>query len=316
MASLRDKTVRKMPVQLGHLEESLKPLGFILTAADRGRGSNDVELLRPSPSHLGLFEKTRLGAPISGSPVWIHIGVSIGSFYFFPCTITRTLSIDAEPPFLDRLHEIISSLFSGFYADEGEDFYKETKSARNAAERYLTLLKASSDLDETLARLRQSASKEQLDRAQDFMRGEHLETFHIEEYHTVHEIASLCQILYWEFPERPFKALQKSDATKADIEADRRFQIVASRLARAPGWPIHDSLVPIRKQLCTSVPWRDWKPTGEGEICEEYLVKAEKLCECGKLLHYMEHKTISGTLSMRARCNNGHEMTLTLKPTS
>jgi hypothetical protein len=212
-----------------------------------------------------------------------------------------------------RLAAAVPELFAKLHRQHGNKILAKSASIRSGAERYLRQLQPSDDLDETLARLRRSATPEQLKKAEHYVKHEFVETFNLEDFRVVSDIAGLCQVLYWEFPDRPYRGFRGEiyweRANADDLEAHGRYSLVASRLAREPGWPVVDPLVPNRHDKEEGVPWRDGKPSNVAELFEEYLSSSNKHCPCGKTLYYLSHSVRKGggMAVMTVRCNSGHE---------
>lgn len=142
------------------------------------------------------------------------------------------------------------------------------------------------------------------------------------DFRTVWEIAGLCQVLYWE-RDHSFRGIPGGvpykQANSADREAHFRLHLVASRLARAPGWPIVDPLVPNRCDLEDTIVWRDHKPPYVAQVFDKYLSTIDRRCACGKSLYYVRHNLHDQeprTAEVLARCNNGHEESIELAATN
>jgi hypothetical protein len=321
-----------MRVDPERLLELLKPQGFVLARADREEGVNEIDLLRPTPGLDGYFDILRCESNIAGEQVGLEIYQSI-----IPsgCDCSRVKAIHEYVPathfgysgesaplrtasdarlFEQRVAEAVPSLFTSLFEREGEALYSETASARGAAERYLSALLPDGDLRATLDRLKALATAHDRDRAQHYVRNELLRTFNLCDYRVIWDIAGLCQVLYWERAGAAFLGLGgETNYLKAnvdDIKAHRRFQIVASRLARETGWPMVDPLVPARADAEERVLWREGQPSMVAELFDEFLAASARRCECGKQLHYVRQSVRPGSSARAecvARCNNGHE---------
>lgn len=324
---------RRMKIHPEALLRQLQPLGFILLLAARGDGLNELEYLRPTPDVPGLFDILKLKGDINGGRLTVYIWQAIVSHHSpcinvdvyvpatsygyeddFPKSRTVADAIELEA----RLVRAVPKLFADLFESQGRAFYEETSTARSAAERSLIALKPSSDLNETLQRLRATATDEQWQQTREYIRRSLVTSLNLVDFQTVWEIAGLCLILSWERP-APFRAVGGEvdwrDANADDREAHFRFHLVASRLARAPGWPIVDPLVPNRCDLEDTIVWRDFKPTYVAQVFDKYLATIDRRCACGKCLYYVRHTVDEQeprTAEVLARCNNGHEETIEL----
>lgn len=318
---------RRMKVSPEALLRQLQPLGFVLTHANRNHGLNELKYLRPTPDLPGLFDILELNADVTGCHVAVYVAQAIVS-HQSPCVKvsnfvpTASYGFKSDRVYSDavaielesQLAQAAPALFADLYEREGRRFYEETASARVAADRYLTTLQPSTDLKETLQRLRASATDEQWQQALEYVRRESIGTLNLVDFRTVWEIAGLCQVLFWERHDQEFRGIPGGvpyrQANTHDREAHFRFHLVASRLARAPGWPIVDPLVPNRCDLEETIVWRDIKPPYVAQVFDRYLSAIDRRCVCGKCLYYVRHvvhKEEPRKAEVLARCNNSHE---------
>jgi hypothetical protein len=325
---------RPMKVHPEAMLRQLQPLGFMLLYASRNFGLNELKYLRPTPNLPGLFDLLELKADTTGNHLAVYVAQAIVSHpspcvkvsQFVPAASygrqSDRVNSDAQAIEVEnRLGEEVPALFAQLYEREGRALYEETASARAAAEHYLTALQPSTDLKETLERLRSSASEEQWQQALEYIRRDLITPLNMVDFRTVWEIAGLCQMLYWE-RNAAFRGIpggvSYKQANAADREAHFRLHLVASRLARAPGWPIVDPLAPNRFDLEDTIVWRDHKPPYVAQVFDKYLATIDRRCACGKCLYYVRHTVDEQeprTAAVLARCNNGHEETIELAAT-
>jgi hypothetical protein len=323
---------RRMKVSPEALLRQLQPLGFVLTYASRNFGLNELHYLRPTPACPGLFDVLELKADVSGNHVAVHIAQAIVSHQawfvrvanFVPpvsygCKSDRVYSDAAAIALENQLAEAVPALLAELHGREGQALYQQTATARAAADHYLTMLQPTADLNETLQRLRSSATERQWEQALEYVRREQVSSFHLVDFRTVWEIAALCLVLNWEHPNQGFRGIPggvpPKQATADDRAAHLRFHLVASRLARAPGWPIVDPLVPNRYDLEETIAWRDHKAPYVAQVFDRYLSSTDRRCVCGKCLYYVRHfvhEQEPRKAEVLARCNNGHEVTIEL----
>ena len=322
------RVARRMAVDPDHLARCLKPHGFTLIYANRHEGINRIELLRPSITLSGLFDEVAVSSNIHGEPPGVDAGVSIspGGGYaktalseFIPATDYGYARAQAGPRYANegrrfstQLAEAIPRVFGRLYETQARTFHEQTASARAAAERYLKHVRASTDLDETLQRLRNQATETQKELTRQYLERETLTPFY---GRIIWEITLLCHVLLWErSSESCLGKVNYRHENSDEIEAHRRIQIVLSRLARRPGWPLHDPLVPNRPLDEESTPWRDGKPSLVAELFDEHLAAEGKHCECGRHFAYLSHVINSNhhppTARVTIRCNAGHEETI------
>ena len=214
--------------------------------------------------------------------------------------------------FAKRLADGVPAIFADLYEQHANRFYEQTIDARAAATRYLKHIAATADLNETLQRMRANADEEHSRLAKKFMTTEGNTLSHGRD---LWEIALLCHVKLWErSPEACLGVVNYKDEQSDAIEAQRRINIVVSRLARCPGWPLHDPLVPNRQIDEEERPWRDGKPSMVAELIDDHLEAGDKRCECGRLFSYQSHdvdtSTSSPTAQITIRCNAGHEDTM------
>lgn len=317
---------RRMKIHPEGLLNRLRPLGFILLYANRHHGMNELEYLRPTPGLPGLFDLLQIKADVRGEHLAVYVSQTIvahqrGVDAFVPATSygyerhdARVRSVAEAIELEERLGCAAPDLFSAHLKSAGAAYYEETNSARAAAERYLSMLQPSDNLTETLQRLKASATEEQWQAALEFIRRDNIDPLNLVDFRPVWEIAGLCQVLYWEQRDTPYRGIgggvSPRLATAADNEAHWRLHLVASRLARAPGWPIDDPLVPKRHDLEETILWRDIKPPYVAQVFDRYLATIDRRCVCGKCLYYVRHEINEDeprTAAVLARCNNGHE---------
>jgi len=324
---------RRMKIHPEGLLEQLRPLGFILLHAARDFGSNELAYLRPAPSVSGLFDILKLKSDVRGSELSIDVTQAIVS-HPTPCVSVRswisatrlgydrnTAKIGAVAQAIEverRLVQAVPELFAECFERHGRALFESTATAREAAERYLVTLQPSADLQETLQRIRAAATETQWQQALEYIRRDSIRPLNLVDFRPLWEIAGLCQVHYWERP-APFRGIGGgviwSRANDDDREAHWRFHLVASRLARAPGWPVIDPLVPNRSDLEETIPWRDQKPPYVAQVFDRYLATIDRRCACGKCLYYVRHTVLDQeprTAAVLARCNNGHEETIEL----
>jgi hypothetical protein len=323
---------RRMRISPEALLRQLQPLGFVLTYASRNFGLNELNFLRPTPDVPGLFDILELKADVSGNHVAVHVAqaivpqpvwfVRVSNFVppaSYGCKSDKVYSDAAAIALETQLVQAVPTLLAELHEREGRILYEQTATARAAAERYLTMLQPSTDLQETLQRLRSLATAQQWEQVLEYVRREQISTLNLVEFRTVWEIAGLCQFLFGEQPECMFRGIPggvpHKQATADDREAHLRFHLVASRLARAPGWLIVDPLVPKRCDLEETIVWRDHKPPHVAQVFDRYLSSTDRRCDCGKCLYYVRHfvhEQEPRKAEILARCNNGHELTIEL----
>ncbi|WP_254513467.1 hypothetical protein [Anatilimnocola floriformis] len=320
---------RPMKVHPEALLRQLQPQGFVLTAASRTWGLNELQYLRPTPDSPGLFDLLELKGDTTGNHLAVYVAQGLVAHptpfarvsQFVPVAnygrrSDKIFSDNQAIEMENGLGQAVPALFAELHERAGRAFYEETAAARAAAERYLQTLQPSADLNETLQRLRSMASEEQWQQTLEYIRRDSITPLNMVDFRTVWEIAGLCQVLYWdrdaEFRGIPGEVPAKQ-ATADDREAHFRLHIVASRLARAPGWPIVDPLVPNRCDLEDTIVWRDMKPRYVAQVFDKYLATIDRRCACGKCLYYVRHNLHDQeprTAEVLARCNNGHEETI------
>jgi hypothetical protein len=326
------QNARRMPVVPDRLAERLKPQDWVLIFADREMGVNEIRLVRPARGLKGLFDFVEVKSNIRGAGAAINIELSpfLNDFcyteaqehvsaarYGYAREYADFKSPGASKLFEERVAAALPRIFDELHAAHGAELARKSASARQAAERYLRELRASDDLHETYARLRKTASPEQLEQADRYLRRESIHTYNLVDFRIVSEIAALCQILWWDRPQppKPMNGWAEGDVWNGDnpddYEAYARFHLVASRLAREPPWPIVDPLVPNRRDQEEAIPWRDGKPSATADAVDEFLASADRRCACGKVLFYLRHAVRKGAgsplIELTVRCNNGHE---------
>jgi len=327
------RVARRMPVDPNRLARCLKGHAFTLTYANRQEGINRIDFIRPSPTSDGLFDDLTVDSNIHGEGASVDVGVTIAPGarsgtvvvrQYVPATKYGYGRDDHGPKtysdgrkFCTRLADAIPTIFADLYDTEAIQFYEESATARAAAERYLTYLRVTNDLHETFERLRSQATDAQWEQAQKYLKREVLNSFGLEkDWRIIWEITVLCQVLLWErSKESCLGAINCRDRESDEIEGHRRMQIVASRLARQPGWPLNDPLVPNRLILHEEgPPWRDGKPSMVAELFDEHLAAHDKRCACGRSFYYWEHAINADrnppTATVTIRCNAGHEETI------
>ena len=320
---------RPMKVHPEALLRQLQPQGFVLTFASRTFGLNEIKYLRPTPGSPGLFDLLELKGDTTGNHLAVYVAQSIVSHITPCCRVSQFVPVAKYGRHSDKIYsdtqaiemenglaQAVLALFAELHEREGRAFYEETTSARTAAERYLESLQPSTDLNETLQRLRPTANEQQWLQALEYVRRDSLTPLNMLDFRTVWEIAGLCQVLCWE-RSAEFRGIPGGvpwkQATADDREAHFRLHLVASRLARAPGWPLVDPLVPNRCDLEDTIVWRDLKPRYVAQVFDKYLATIDRRCACGKCLYYVRHhlhEQEPRTAEVLARCNNGHEETI------
>lgn len=324
---------RRMKVSPEALLRQLQPWGFVLTYASRNFGLNELHYLRPTPACPGLFDILELKGDVSGNHVAVHIAQAIVSQQvwfarvtnFVPpasygCKSDKVYSDAAAIELETQLAHAIPSLLADLHEREGRTLYEQTAATRAAAEHYLISLQPSTDLQETLDRLRTSATERQWQHSLEYVRREQISSFNLVDFRTVWEIAGLCLVLYGEHSYREFRGIPggvpPKQATADDRVAHLCFHLIANRLARAPGWPIVDPLVPNRCDLEETVAWRDHMAPYVAQVFDRYLSSTDRRCACGKCLYYVRHfvheQQEPRKAEVLARCNNGHELTIEL----
>ena len=220
------ENARRVPVQPERLLDLLRSHGFSLIFADRDAGMNEIHYLRGSPGLPGLFDILTVRSNLYGESAWVEISQSIIPSKRFPCVKSVEQKVPATRygcsgedvrlhrasdarTFERRLSAAAPELFATLCRQEGETLYRETAFSREAAERYLAVLKPDRDLSETLARLESQVAPEQLCRAREYVRNEMLCDFNLENFRVIWEIAGLCQVVYWEREGSPFPRLQR-----------------------------------------------------------------------------------------------------------
>lgn len=327
------RVARRMPVQPERLLDHLRPQGFLMIDANRDDGINEIVYLRNTPGLPDFFDIIKVDSNIHGEDPSVTIYQSIlPTGHQSPCVkavdeyvpATRYgyqkqsadfSTTSATKRFERRLAEAVPMLFSDLFEREGRALYDDSRSAREAAERYLSAIKPNVNLVDTFDRLKARATPEQWSRAQSYVQSELLSFFRVEDFKVIWNIAGLAQVVCWERDGVPFRGLREVSyvmANEDDIEAHRRFQLVSSRLARNPGWPMIDPLVPNRRDLEEQVYWRDGKPSYIAELFDEHLAASEKRCDCGKSLYYVRHHVRAGQhlADVLVRCTNGHEASI------
>jgi hypothetical protein len=329
------RVARRMPVHPERLLDYLRPLGFVVIYANRDEGINEINYLRTTPGLPDFFDIANVKSNIHGNGASLTIYQSIiPAGHECPCVKAVDEYVPAtrygyDREFADfrhasdskrferRVAEAIPTLFSELFHREGKALYNSSRPAREGAERYLAAANPDVKLVETLGRLKASASDEQWKQSQHYVQNELLSAFNVENFKLIWDIAGLCQVLFWERNGVPYRGLGGATnyikATADDIEAHRRFQIVASRLARQPGWPAVDPLVPNRTDPEEHLLWREGRPPRVAELIDDHLAASDRQCKCGKKLYYVNHKVRGGSQQIAdvlARCNNGHEVTI------
>lgn len=321
------ENARRMKVSPWRLLQLIQPLGFQLLRSSRDHGINEMEFVRDTPGYEGLFDLFSVHSNIYGDPVSVSIstaitpgrfhhgitdtisrsGQELGEFQFQAPTQQKAKQIE------HRIAELIPVWFDLLEVEQPA-FHEVTRSARTAVTRYLVELAPSNDLHETWSRLLAAASREQHQLAEKLLKTQFLTDLNLASFRLVWEICQLMQVLHWEHELDELRGLieLKTPATELQIEAHRRLQILASRLAREPGWPSDDPLVPVRNdELLDPAPWRDTKLDRTGAAIEEYLETTAQSCPCGKPWRLRNHRVEgsgeSGRLLLMVRCAAGHE---------
>jgi len=322
------RVARPMPVDPNHLARCLKPHAFTLIYADREEGMNEIRFRRPSSAFKGLFDEVTVKSNIRGEGTSVNAAVSIAPGGWGKTAISQYVPAteygyerEHHGPktardgkrFCTRLADAIPRIFTDLYETRASAFYEQSATARTAAERYLKHLRVTVDLHETFERLKSQATDIQLEKARQYLKRETFTSFGFErDWRIIWEITVLCHVLLWERSEESCLGQVNYRHEESDeIEAHRRMHIVASRLARQPGWPLHDSLVPNRPLHEESIPWRDGKPSLVAELFDEHLAAEDKRCVCGRRFSYLSHNVDADrnppTATVTIRCNAGHE---------
>src|SRR5688500_1776350 len=174
------QNARRMPVVPDRLAALLKPQGWVLIFADREMGVNEIRLVRPAPGLEGLFDFVEVKSTVRGEGAGININLSpfLNEFAYCECVEhVRATRYGYEREYADfkrpgasqlfeeRVAAALPRLFDELHAVHGARRAQKSASARQAADHYLRALRARDELHETDARLRTSASLEQLAQA-------------------------------------------------------------------------------------------------------------------------------------------------------
>jgi hypothetical protein len=326
------REARRMQVRPDRMESLLSTHGFLLTYTNRSEGINSIKFLRPTPDRPGLFDGVHvrgespsfvvLQTIVPGEAIsrvtWAHEYVSAKRFGY-PRDFVSVATPREAKLFEQRFAAMVPKFFEDFWLREGRQIYDRALPSFEGAERILQQLQATESLPETLGRLQSIATPEQRTQAMDYLNSQTLHTYNLQQFRIVSEIAALALFKYWELPGSFVQIYQRHQRTwtAEDIDAHFRFHIIASRLARAPGWPMIDPLVPNRHDLYDNpTPWREGKPSRVAELIDEHLEATKHFCGCGKALYYKEHslsKSKPPTATILVRCASGHHETIEMK---
>jgi hypothetical protein len=320
---------KRMPIDPIYLERALKPLGFTLIRAARGQGSNDIRFLRPCAKHVGVFDVLDVKSGVEAVRTWADVAMTLSPDMssvrvrvrlHVPATKLGYPSNRAPKTkregteYCDRLVNAIPALFEELSVADGAALVTSSATALAAVERYLTFLQVSDDLHETFQRLRRQTTDAQWDLTQKYLKFQTLDSLGLEkDWRIIWELTILCHVFLWERAlENCLRMTRERPENADEIEVLRRISIMLSRLARQPGWPLHDPLVPNRPlQENEEVPWREGKPTMVAELFDEQLAANHPRCVCGRVFHYREHRLKANQnpplALVNIRCNAGHE---------
>lgn len=318
---------RRMRISPERLLEALRPSGFLLVSVDFEDGINELTYVRSSPVHHGLYDRAVVKGSLDGRVASLKLRTSLTPgetvLSSTDCVIddanwddadavacrTEREALNAEA----RLADAIAPRFENFRAEQ-EAFGHDTDGTRVAVERYLNLLEMSDSLLESWNALRTQAGDQLVAESDELLKTQLIRAFNLKEFRRVWQIAQLTQRLHWELDSSDLTGFNglMTKASPGQTEAHRRLQLLASRIAREPGWPIQDPLVPSRQdELEVPVPWRHRRLDSIGQAIEELLTSRESRCKCGHLQHYVDH-TMTVVASERqieidTRCANGHQ---------
>lgn len=321
---------RRLKVSPERLLDALRPHGFFLASADRTHGINQIDYARPTPNCFGLFDQLSLHADITGAHASLSIQTALvpgaGCSARFDAVYPESRPARATDLQCGTLRQArdaeewiagnVPEMFAGFHQHVVE-FYEVTARARRAADEYLSAIAPSTDLDEIFSRVCERASDEQQDDARRYLATQYLRHFNLERFRLVWEICQLTQVLCWKHEDEALVGLNgyRGPPTPMRVEAHRRLQICASRLAREAGWPIDDPLVPPRRdELLDPAPWRDEKLDAVGAAIDDYLESTDARCACGRLWRYVTHtfSANSSELAVAVRCGASHDGTVAI----
>jgi hypothetical protein len=299
--------------------------GFELVCEELDHGANHVVCVRRSPRLPGLFDILKVHGDITGEWMQAEAFASvIPSGWRCPAGLiahdddfliaSGAVRSTQEAQALER--EIAAAAeprFQQIAGGAGHELQQQTIAARNAVERYLQELRPGTDLREALVRLRARAAPEQIARSQYCLKQSLLDSFGRDDDRVIWDIAWLCQVLWAESEFEPFLGATVRPATPEDLDAFRRVRIVASRLAREPGWPQPDPLVP-EPPPADLEPVPDQPPQDVPELLAQYL--ASRQCRCGRALTYVAHRVVDtdddSVVLIACRCAAGHEQEIEL----
>jgi|GEM_PF-4253121 len=332
---------RAMPISAKRLL-GLLPGRFNISSETKGDMSNEILLVAPSTELPGLFEIIEITAGITGEyasatlcfsivprSLFVALGVAssddeamidLGSD-FADLQDTSINSQKARRAFEKRVSKVAITAMSRLGEARGKQLQQDTVETRRAVDRYLSDLRPSRDLSDTLKQLKSRANREQIERSQKLLKGgTGICTFGLDEDRTIWDIAWLCQVLHSEFAFERYQGCVSErvyQPTPEDIEAYRRVWILASRLAGEIGWPKPDPLVPERsEEHADESPWPDQPPQSVPDLCAQFLASRTQRCSCGKELQYVSYQTKETdddcVIVIRCRCANGHEQTVEL----
>jgi hypothetical protein len=313
--------------------------GLQVRATIRDHTVNDVDVIMRPRDLPGLFAVLQVSASVDGESVAPYLfvsivpgacslaGMSVGGFVppeDYAATSDprdrgpRIRTADEARDFEQRLSSAVPRLEARLTRGEGRAFLEETNAARAAAERYLRSLQPGQDLQETLSRLRRRSGDDEWNLARTFARY-CVRSVGLSEDRLVFDIAALCHVLFAEDAARPFPDFAgfrgRKSATPPQLELIRRVDLTASRLAREPGWPEDDPLVPRRPDPDAPItPLESPESQSVADLFDAYVASRNLTCGCGRPLAYVSH-TIDRTddppsLLVTARCTQSHVETV------
>ena len=315
---------RRMKLCPRGLFDRIRPHGFVLVFADRSNGLNQLDYVRPTPGLDGMFDRLSVHSNIVGDYASVGVLTAITPSEFrhastdavFPdLPSSESLAFDCRSVGAARTSErqiadAVPSLFQQI-REQAARLHAATNGARASVERYLKEVCPSDDLSETFDRLRNRATAEQATYAEKCIATQFVHALNLQDFRIVWQICQLAQVVCWEHAPQELIGLNElgQRPSPLQIEAHQRLQILASRMAFEPGWPMKDQLVPRRfDQLADAAPWRDTKIGSVGAALDDYFDANEMRCECGRLWRYVSHK-LSGdeALSVDVCCGNAHD---------
>lgn len=313
--------------------------GFDVCATIRDHVTNSVDVILRPRNLPGLFEILHVSAGIDGEHVapCLYAAIAPGGYNLAGLSVGGLVPASSYGEARDtpdggvliktseeardlerRLADALPRLEAELCAGEGTAFRKATASARAAGEHYLARLQPGSDLQKALARLRSQAGDDEWTLAQQFTRI-CVRSFGLEEDRLIFDIAGLCHVLFAEAAARPFPDFKdyrnRKSTNRQQQEVIWRVDYVASRLAREPGWPEDDPLIPARADPNEPlVPYPSPEPQSVSELFAAYAASRRLTCRCGQPLVYESHAVVRTndppSLLVTARCTAGHVDTI------